>query len=74
LLDIPVSLHRQLHDTAGRRGCSGRALIIRSLQRELAEEPGLRPRIKLPLVAADGDPINPTQDEIYNVLLTDIKR
>jgi len=69
-LDIPVPLHRQLHETASRRGCSVRALIIHSIERELAEEPGLKKRIKLPLVSDDGDPINPTNEEIYNVLFS----
>ena len=37
-LDIPVPLHRKLHEAAERRGCSARQLILRSIERLVAEE------------------------------------
>jgi hypothetical protein len=69
-LDIPALLHRQLHETAARRSCSVRALILRSIEREIANDPGMKKRIHLPLVPEDGETINPTNEEIYNVLFS----
>jgi len=69
-LDIPALLHRQLHEAAARRGCSARALILRSIEREIAEEPAPRTRIQLPLVHGHGEPIRLTNEEIYDVLFS----
>lgn len=69
-LDIPEDLHRRIHQAARRRGCSARALILSSLEREVALESGAKGRVKAPLVIGKGEPVNPTQDEIYDVLFS----
>jgi len=33
-LDIPEDLHRRTHEAARRHGCSARALILSSIERE----------------------------------------
>jgi hypothetical protein len=54
-LDIPASLHRQLHEAARRRGCSARQLILGYMERLVAEELPHEPhRVSLPLVPAAG--------------------
>lgn len=64
-LDIPVPLHRKLHEAAERRGCSARQLILRSIERLVAEElPASATGVRLPLVPATGRKIRPvTNDE-----------
>jgi hypothetical protein len=64
-VDIPAMLHRKLHEAAARRGCSARQLILRSIERVVAEElPGVGQHVQLPLVAAAGREIRPvTNDE-----------
>lgn len=68
-LDIPELLYRQLQETARRRGCSARALILRSIEREVREE-GPRTRIHMPLVPGKGEPIRLTNEEIYDILFS----
>lgn len=54
-LDIPVPLHRKLHEAAARRGCSARQLILGYMERLVAEElPREAQRVSLPLVPASG--------------------
>jgi hypothetical protein len=64
-LDIPTPLHRKLHEAAVRRGCSARQLILRSIERLVAEElPDSGKHVRLPLVPATGRKIRPvTNDE-----------
>jgi hypothetical protein len=64
-LDIPAPLHRRLHEAAARRGCSARHLILRSIERLVAEEsPQADKRVQLPLVPPTGREIRPvTNDE-----------
>ena len=64
-LDIPVALHRRLHEAAARRGCSARQLILRSIEQAVTEEsPGSERRVRLPLIPAAGRRIRPvTNDE-----------
>ena len=69
-LDIPVLLYRQLRETARRRGCSARSLILRSIEREIAADPERKTRVQLPLVATGGPPIHPTSEEIYDALFS----
>ena len=69
-LDIPEDLHRQIHEAAKRRGCSARALILSSIEREVAFESGAKGRIRVPLVLGGGEPINPSHDQIYDVLFS----
>jgi hypothetical protein len=64
-LDIPITLHSKIHKAAERRGCSARQLILRSIERMVAEElPGRHKRVTLPLVPAAGRRMKPvTNDE-----------
>ena len=63
-LDIPAPLHRQLHEAAVRRGCSARQLILRSIERLIAEEPpSPEKRVQLPLVPAAGRQIRPVSND-----------
>ena len=70
-LDIPVALHRRLHEAAGRQGCSARQLILRSIERAIDEIAPQRPprRISLdpPIIPSKGrKPI--TDQEIYDLI------
>ena len=69
-LDIPEDLHRRIHEAAKRRGCSARALILSSIEREVAFESGAKGRVQAPLVSGEGEPVNPGHDEIYDVLFS----
>lgn len=69
-LDIPEDLHRRIHDAAKRRGCSARALILSSIEREVEFESSSKGRVKAPLVLGRGEPVNPGRDEIYDVLFS----
>jgi hypothetical protein len=69
-LDIPEDLHRRIHEAARRRGCSARALILSSIEREVALESGAKGRVKAPLVTGKGEPVNPGHDQIYDVLFS----
>ncbi len=69
-LDIPEELHAQIHEAAKRRGCSARALILSSIEREVAFEFSPKGRVKTPLVKGKGEPVNPSHDEIYDVLFS----
>jgi hypothetical protein len=69
-LDIPEELHRRIHEAAKRRGCSARALILSSIEREVALDSSPKRRVKAPLVTGGGDPVNPTRDEIYEGLFS----
>ncbi len=69
-LDIPEDLHRRIHDAARRRGCSARALILSSIEREVALDPASKGRVRVPLVVSEGEAVNPSHDEIYNVLFS----
>jgi hypothetical protein len=63
-LDLPAPLHRRLHEAAARRGCSARQLILRSIERLIAEEaPDPGHHVHLPLVAAAGRKIRPVTNE-----------
>ena len=69
-LDIPEDLHRRIHEAAKRRGCSARALILSSIEREVAFRSSPRGRVKAPLVMDKGKPVNPSHDQIYDVLFS----
>jgi hypothetical protein len=69
-LDIPVLLHQQLQEAARREGCSARSLILRSIEREIREQPATRTRISLPLVPGKGEPIRLTNEEIYDIVFS----
>ena len=69
-LDIPEDLHRRIHEAAKRRGCSARALILSSIEREISFQAGPKRRVKAPLVVSKGKPVNPTHDKIYDVMFS----
>ncbi len=69
-LDLPEELHRRIHEAARRRGCSARALILSSLEREVAMEGVARGRVQVPLVRGGGKPVNPSHDDIYDILFS----
>jgi hypothetical protein len=69
-LDVPEDLHRRIHEAARRRGCSARALILSSIEREVALEGLVKGRVQAPLVIGPGEPVNPSHDEIYDVLFS----
>jgi hypothetical protein len=68
-IDLPRELHRRLHERAARSGCSARQLILRSIERALAESPPHRRRrhLKLdpPIVPSTGKPFDLSYEEIY---------
>ena len=53
-IDIPTPLYRRLKSRAAREGSSAKRLILRGVERVLAENRGksARKRVKLPLVAS----------------------
>ena len=70
-LDIPVVLHRRLHEAAASQGCSARQLILRSIERAVEQAAPERPRRRLnldpPIVPSMGrKPI--TDQEIYDLI------
>ena len=67
-LDVPADLHWRIHEAARRHGCSARALILSSIEREVAFDTGAKGRVKPPLVSGPGEPVSPSHDEIYDVL------
>ena len=69
-LDIPEDLHRRIHEAAKRRGCSARALILSSIEREVDFDSGVKGRVKAPLVPGRGEPVNPSHDQIYDILFS----
>ena len=69
-LDIPADLHRRIHEAARRRGCSTRALILASIEREVAFESSANGRVSAPLLPGKGEPVNPSHDQIYDVLFS----
>ena len=70
-VDIPELLYRQLQEAARCRGCSARSLILHSIERKIHDEQkGPRTRIKVPLVPGQGEPIQMTNEEIYNIVFS----
>jgi len=71
-LDIPVSLHRRLHQAAARQGCSARQLILRSLERAIVESEPKRIRRRLTfdkaIIPSRGKPIDLTNEQIYDLI------
>lgn len=71
-LDIPVTLHRRLHEAAARQGCSARQIILRSIERAVEEadpkRSGRRFNPDPPLIAATGKPIDLTNEQLYQLI------
>jgi len=70
--DLPRDLHRRLRGVAARRGCSARQLILRSIERLVAEEEPALPERRLPLspplIPPAGRRIDLTNDQIYDLI------
>ena len=71
-LDLPVGLHRRLHQAAARQGCSARQLILRSIERAVEDATPQRPRRRLsldvPIVPSTGRPFDLSNDQLYDLL------
>ena len=71
-IDIPEVLHRRLHEAAARNGCSARQLVLRSIERAVAENEPQRAvrRLSLeePLIPSRGKPFNLTNDQIHELI------
>jgi hypothetical protein len=71
-LDIPVTLHRRLHEAAARRGSSARQIILRSIETAVLEAEPQRPKRRLnldkPIVASTGRPFALTNEQIYDLV------
>lgn len=71
-LDLPRDLHRRIHETAARKGCSARSLILQSIERAVEETKSLRPRRRLkltpPLIRPAGRRIDLTSEQIYEFI------
>lgn len=71
-LDLPVGLHRRLHQAAARQGCSARQLILRSIERAVEDATPQRPSRRLsldvPIVPSTGRPFDLSNDELYDLL------
>jgi hypothetical protein len=71
-IDLPRDLHRRLRAVAASRGCSARQLILRSIERLVAEEEPALPERRLPLspplIPPAGRRIDLTNDQIYDLI------
>lgn len=72
-LDIPVPLHRRLHQLAARQGCSARQLILRSIEQALEQAEPKLPKRRLtldpPIVSSRGSsPIDLSSEQIYDLI------
>ncbi len=71
-IDIPVELHRRLHEAAAQKGCSARKLILLGLERAVEENQVTRPKHRLnldkPLIRPSGRRIDLTNEEIYDLI------
>ncbi|HEV2687602.1 MAG TPA: hypothetical protein VGV35_03580 [Bryobacteraceae bacterium] len=68
-LDIPRTLHRQIHEAASRKGCSARQLMLSAIEQAIAPPQRRKVRLNLdkPLVPSTGKPISLTEEEIYEL-------
>ncbi len=71
-LDIPVALHRRLHEAAARKGCSARQIILRSIENAVREAEPRRPKRRLnldkPIGGSTGRLFNLTNQQIYDLI------
>ena len=71
-LDIPIALHRRLHQATARRGCSARQIILRSIESAVRDAEPQRPKRRLsldkPIVASTGRPFTLTNEQIYDLI------
>ena len=71
-IDLPRDLHRRLHELASRQGCSARQLILRGIERAVAEKSPRRKKRRLrldpPIVPSTGKTFNLTNAQIYDLI------
>jgi hypothetical protein len=71
-LDLPLDLHRRLHEVAARKGCSARQLILASIERVVEQAEPARPSRRLsldpPLIPPAGRRIDLTNEQIYALI------
>ncbi len=72
-IDVPIELHRRLHEAAARRGSSARQLILAGIEKALQDAVPVRAQRRLdlskPLVPAQGrKPFSLTNEQIYDLL------
>ncbi len=71
-IDLPRDLHRRLHETAARKGCSARQLILRGIEQILEDTKAKRPRRHLnmdkPIIPSTGKPFDLTNEQIYDLI------
>lgn len=73
-LDIPVDLHRRLHEAAARQGCSARELILRSIEHTVETTLPTRPKQRLdlrnnPIIPSrGGEPFDLTNEQMYELI------
>ena len=71
-LDIPVALHRRLHQAAARQGCSARQMILRSIELAVQEVAPQRKKRRLrldpPIVPSTGKPFDLSNAQIYDLI------
>ena len=71
-IDLPLYLHRKLHEAAARKGCSARKLILAGIERVIDETAPARPKRQLnldpPLIPPAGRKLGMTNEEIYELI------
>jgi len=71
-LDIPVALHRRLHEVAARKGCSARQIILSSIESAVRAADPPRPKRRLsldkPIIPSTGKPFDLTNEQIYDLI------
>ena len=71
-IDLPRDLHRRLHESAARKGCSARQLILASIERVVEQAGPSRPRRRLsldrPIVRSTGRKFDLTNEQIYDLI------
>jgi hypothetical protein len=71
-LDIPCDLHRRLRETAVRKGCSARQLILASIRSAVDEKlprvGNKRLRLDSPIVTSRGEAFHLTNEQIHELI------
>jgi hypothetical protein len=71
-IDLPLDLHKRLHEVAARKGCSARRLILVGIETALDLPELVRPARRLsldpPLIAPAGRRINLTNEQLYDLI------
>ena len=68
-MDLPPDLYRRLRETAAKRGCSARQLIVAAIEEKIAPSRPNKGRLilKRPLLAGKRKPIALTNEQIYEL-------